>query len=233
MQQVPVFRGLSAVERAHLRELSTLLLHRKSFSGTQGGQLSVHMAVAVAAQACLLILKLGLGYFDGWSEVLIYPGPFRVVRDVTDATGVVSHQDNVLGGEAWSRGPVILAWEMIDADLAAYRPGQNVVLHEFAHKLDMLNGRANGMPPLHPDMVRERWTRVFSDAFERLQAQLAAHGYAGIDGYAATDPAEFFAVSSEYFFAAPDTLRPQFPEVYAQLVLFYRQDPGRRLAALC
>lgn len=175
MREADIFRGLSAVEKAHLRELTTLFIHRKSFSGVQGLVVSTEIALAVAAQACLLILKLGLDYYDGWVEIVIYPGAFRVARDSADATGLVSHQQQSLSGESWSRGPVVFSWDDIASDLAASLPGHNVVVHEFAHKLDMLNGSVNGLPPLHPDMRRQQWTTVFSDAFARLQQQPARY----------------------------------------------------------
>lgn len=224
MHEADIFKGLTAVERAHLRELTTLFLHSKQLNGVQGLTLTTEMALAVAAQACLPILKLGLDCYDGWIEVVIYPGAFRVKRDTTDATGLISHQDQILSGESWSRGPVILSWDDVASDLTAAHLGRNVVVHEFAHKLDILDGSANGMPPLHPGMVRQQWTAAFSDAFAHLQQQLAHHR-PGINAYAATAPAEFFAVASEYFFSDPHTLRHQFPAVYDQLALFYRQDP--------
>ena len=230
MREVEIFNGLNAVERAHLRELTILFLHRKTLSGVQGLNLSPEMALSVAAQACLLILKLGLGYYASWVEVVIYPAAFRVTRDSTDAMGLVSHEQQALGGESWLRGPVILSWDGVVSGLSASRPGHNVVMHEFAHKLDMLNGSANGLPPLHSDMVRERWTAVFVDAFEHLLQQLAHDHHPAIDPYGATDPAEFFAVASEYFFTAPRLLHHYYPAVYDQLTLFYRQDPATRRA---
>ncbi len=220
-----VFGGLSAVERAHLRELTILFLQRKALSGAQGLEVTPEMALAVAAQACVLILELGLDYYDGWVEIVIYPGAFRVARETADEAGVVSREEQRLSGESWSRGPVILSWDEVAADLAESRSGRNVVIHEFAHKLDMLNGDANGMPPLHSSMVREQWTDVFSNAFEHLQHQLECHHHPDIEPYAATNPAEFFAVVSEYFFTDPKLLRQRFPAVYRQLMLFYRQNP--------
>ncbi len=232
MHEADIFSGLSAVERAHLRELTTLFLHRKKLIGVQGLAVSAEMAVSVAAQACLLVLQLGLDYYDGWVEVVIYPGAFRVARDTTDTIGLVSHQEQVLSGESWSRGPVILSWDDVAADLTATHPGHNVVVHEFAHKLDMLNGSANGMPPLHAGMVREHWATAFSEAFAQLQRQVAHAGehrhHPGMNAYGATAPAEFFAVASENFFSNPHKLQQQFPAVYAQLVLFYRQAPASR-----
>ena len=230
MHEVNIFSGLSAVERAHLRELTTLFLQHKDICGAQGLIITPEMAMVLAAQACLPILKLGLDYYDGWVEVLIYPCAFRVKRDSTDAIGLVSHQDQILSGESWSKGPVILSWDDVVSEQTAPRSGHNVVVHEFAHKLDMLNGSANGMPPLHSDMVRQKWTETFSEAFAQLQQQLAHYHHPGINPYGATAPPEFFAVASECFFTDPHTLRHHFPAVYGQLALYYRQDPIKRRA---
>ena len=228
MREADIFRGLTSVERAHLRKLSTLFLHRKAFSGARGLELTTDMLVAVAAQACLLILKLGLDHYDGWVEVILYPGAFKVSRDVYE-DGLVSDAGQHLSGESWQRGPVVLSWEDAASGLAGHHPGHNVVVHEFAHKLDALDGSANGIPPVHAGMVREDWTQVFTDAFAALRSQLGHGHYHGIDAYAATAPEEFFAVCSENFFTAPATLQRQFPAVYGQLELFYQQDPKSRM----
>lgn len=232
MRESAIFAGLSAVERARLRALTTLFLERKAINGARGLVVTPEMAIAVAAQACLPILNLGLDCYAGWIEVVIYPGAFRVVREATDEIGVVSHEDRILSGESWERGPVILSWDDIACDLTSPDPGFNVVVHEFAHKLDMRDGSANGMPPLHRGMAKDRWTMAFSEAFARLQRKQDLHPrrthHDGIDAYAATDPAEFFAVTSEYFFTDPHTLRREFPAVYEQLALYYRQDPAAR-----
>lgn len=230
MREGDIFRGLTSVERAHLRTLSTLFLHRKAFSGAHGLTLTTDMLLAVTAQACLLILQLEFDFYDGWVEVILYPGPFKVSRDATD-DGVVSHGGEHLAGESWQRGPVVLSWATAAADLARPVSAHNVVVHEFAHKLDSLDGSANGIPPLHSGMVREQWTQVFTDAFDTLRSQLEHHRPHVIDAYAATAPEEFFAVCSEMFFTAAATLQQHFPAVYEQLVLFYRQDPSRRLCA--
>lgn len=228
MQQARLFQTLSAVEKAHLKVLATLFLHRKHFIGAQGLTVSPFIAAAVSAQACLPILKLGLRYYDGWQDVVIYPQDFQVRRDVMDETGVVTHEETGLAGESWLHGPVILSWETVAADLSNPQPGHNLVVHEFAHKLDMLNGAANGMPPLRHNMIREQWTQVFSKAFSDLQLGLRQRQPVPLDAYATSSPAEFFAVCSEYFFTDPGTLIKHFPAVYQQLALFYQQDPHSR-----
>jgi hypothetical protein len=219
--KIPLLNTLDAVQMVHLRELTTWFLAHKSITGVQGLSVTPAMQIAVAAQACLLILHLDVDYFDGWVEIVLYPGAFRVQHAQTDAAGLVHHEASVLSGESWLRGPVILSWDDVARDTYQPHPGHNVVLHEFAHKLDGHNGAANGMPPLRDDMHREHWADALNRAYEALRAALAAGESTAIDPYAATNPAEFFAVVSEYFFTAPAQLKNASPEVYQQLALFY------------
>ncbi len=216
--------GLSHAERRRLRELASLFLYHKTISGAGGLVIQPTVRVEIAALACLLILNLDLEYYRGWTEVIVYPGRFVVDRQESDATGVVHQTRRVLGGEAWLRGPVILSQTDVNGDDLA----GNIVLHEFAHKLDMLTGSANGMPPLHPNMVRSKWTEAFSRAYAELRHQVE-HRRAAIDPYAAQSPAEFFAVVTVAFFEQASHLKHTFPHVYQQLCLFYRQDPLQRL----
>jgi hypothetical protein len=225
----PIFAGLTSVQKAHLRELTILFRQHKHFRAADGLHLDEARVLALSAYACLLVLELGLDYYDGWQDIIVYPSAFWVERDEVDDNGVVVHQHAALGGEAWLGGAVVLNWQDFQAEAEQIIPGRNLVVHEFAHKLDMLNGRANGMPPLHQSMQTQRWTQAFSQAFEQLQNQVAHGQHTQINPYAASDPAEFFAVSSEYFFTAPRLLHHTFPEVYRQLSLFYRQHPLSRM----
>jgi len=189
------------------------------------------MQLHITTQACLLVLKLGLDYFDGWEEIIVYPEAFVTNRERVDENGLVHTGDQSLGGEAWGRGPLILSWEDARPGAHIHGEGSNVVLHEFAHKLDMLNGaNANGMPPLHSNMVRQQWTDTLSVAYEKLQNELKHHNKPWIDPYGATNPAEFFAVITEHFFEQPVWMRQQDKKLYQQLALFYRQDPAARLS---
>jgi Mlc titration factor MtfA (ptsG expression regulator) len=226
-RQIVVLRELDAVQMAHLRELTTWFLHNKPINGVQGLDVTLSMRVAVAAQACLLILNLDVGYFDNWVEVILYPGAFRVNHEQRDAIGLVHNEASILTGESWLRGPVILSWDDVERDTYHYQVGHNVVLHEFAHKLDGLNGVTNGMPPLRPGMSRKRWAEALSGAYDALCLQVAAGEPTVVNPYAATSPAEFFAVLSEYFFTAPNILKKCCPSVHTQLSLFYRQAASR------
>jgi len=223
--KMELLHDLSSVEKAHLRKLATLFISSKTMTGAHGFQITDEMVVVIAAQAALPILKLGLDYYNGWVEIIVYPGAFRTNHDSVDPNGLTSSEANILSGEAWLRGPVILSWQDVEHDLHPPYPGHNVVVHEFAHKLDMLNGSANGLPPLHPRMKIKQWAEALSTAYEVLRQQVAHHQRTRINAYAATTPAEFFAVVSEYFFAAPDILKQHCPEVYQQLTQFYLQDP--------
>lgn len=231
INDLPLLRGLSAVEQAHLRELATLFLHEKNVVGAHGLQINRFMALTIAIQACLPVLYLGIGCLSGWTDVIVYPAAFHISRDQMDAMGIVHHEEKTLTGESWSRGPVIVSWEEVEQNTLAIPAGNNVVIHEIAHKLDMLNGSANGFPPLHYGMDVSEWTHVMSTAYPELVNRVEHQHPVGINAYAATSPGEFFAVCSEYFFSAPDILHLQFEPVYQQLQQYYRQDPLLRMQA--
>ena len=204
-----------------LRELALLFLAEKQFTGAHGLEVTDAMRVAIAAQACLPVLELGLDWYRGFTGIVVYPGDFRVQRRETDEDGVVHEWDDELAGEAMAGGPVVLSW-----DAAAHDPEVNVVIHEFAHKLDMLNGAADGLPPLHSGMAVESWARAFKEAYEGFCDAVERDKDTWLDPYAAEHPSEFFAVISEAFFTDPAETRRRYPEVFEQLVQFYRQDPA-------
>jgi Mlc titration factor MtfA (ptsG expression regulator) len=213
---------LQADERAELRHLAREFIATRQWTGAQGLQLTPHIQLAIAVQACLPILKLGLDWYSGWVGLVVYPGDFIIPRQVMDGAGVVHEFEDQVMGEAWYGGPVLISWFENPQD----SDGVNVVIHEFAHKLDMKNGDADGLPPLHEGMSRKRWGAVMSAAFEDFQRRVDSGEETTIDPYAAELPGEFFAVTSEVFFEDPLLLREEYPEVYEQLCLFYRQDPA-------
>jgi Mlc titration factor MtfA (ptsG expression regulator) len=223
LQRCTAARRLGASDQVTLRVLATLFLDSKSLEPIEGVDLEDADRVLLAAHACVPILKLGLDWYDGWHSVIVYPDAFMPRRPYTDAAGVVHQTSTVMAGEAWGRGPVILSWA--DVLNGGKRSGHNVVIHEMAHKLDLLNGDANGFPPLHRRMDRRVWSQVFSSAWDRLKEEQRNGAELAIDPYALESPAEFFAVASEQFFETPATLREHLPDVYRQLEQFYRQHP--------
>ena len=219
--------GLSESERARLRETTILFLHQKSIHGAGGLELDAGMQLLIVVQACILILNLDIDYYRGWVEIIVYPDEFVPTLDYTDADGVVHTEREPRAGEAWLQGPLILSWA--DVGSSGDGDGVNVVIHEFAHKLDMLNGDANGYPPLHRGMSRETWSHAFSTGYADFCRRVDAHEELAIDSYAAESPAEFFAVMSEAFFEIPRAVVSLYPAVYDQLRQFYRQDPAARI----
>lgn len=250
----PCASRLTDAERARLRELAGRLLADKEMSVAGGLELTAAMQVNVALQACLPILNLGLEWYRGWTSIVLYPGEFVVPRSVADEDGVVHEYEEPITGEAWEGGPLLLSWA--DAQRSTTDAGAvySVVIHEFAHKIDLLDGAADGCPPfsreLHPELDARHWTATLADAFERFLSELElieselppgidpdsaeADGYYAhlpFDPYAAQDEAEFFAVSSEAFFVEPRLMQRAFPDWYAALAAFYRQDPAARMPA--
>jgi Mlc titration factor MtfA (ptsG expression regulator) len=234
---LPFLAGLTGDEEARLRELTVLFLDAKQMTGARGLALSNEIRLSIAIQACLPVLNLGLEYYAGWVGIVIYPGEFVVPRAEYDDDGVVHEYDEGIAGESWEAGPVILSWEDVALAAGDDDTGYNVVIHEFAHKIDMLNGVADGLPPLHRDMERKAWQAALGAAYEdfcrrvdRYDEEDAALDEFAIDPYAAEHPSEFFAVLSEVFFVSPHMVLAEYPEVYAQFVRFYRQDPAARLS---
>ena len=221
----PVLARLPADRMLQLREFALLFLHEKRFEPARGFEIEDLMRVRIAALGCLPILDLGLDCYDNFASVVLYPDEFLVRdREVVDEDGVVHTGDDVLSGEAWEQGPVILAWSEVAE--SGRGEGYNVVVHELAHKIDMLNGEADGVPPLHAGMRLAEWTAAFDDAYDDLLEQLERGKEPWLDPYAAEDSAEFFAVCSEMFFDVPARFAREYPAVHAQLAAFYKQDPA-------
>jgi Mlc titration factor MtfA (ptsG expression regulator) len=237
-------RGLTQADRERLHALCERFLAMKHFSGTHGLEVTPRMQLEIAAQACILVLELGIEWYDGWSEVIVYPSQFAPEREVVDEHGIVHIVNDAMAGEAWLGGPVILSYEdvALAGDIEQRVEGYNVVIHEFAHKLDMRSGDPNGFPPLHEGMDRAEWKRAFSEAYADFCARVdradrlperraqAAYDALPIDPYGSESAGEFFAVASEAFFETPKRLAPAYPAVYQQLRSFYRQDPLARIS---
>lgn len=217
-----LFDRLDATQRGHLRELSERFLARKRFSAAGGHVLEDAHCLAIAALAALPVLNLGFEALAGWREVIVYPGEFRVRRTHHDEeSGVVTEGDEALIGEAWERGPLIVSWADIATDLEHPFDGFNVVVHEIAHKLDMLDGAADGMPPLPATIARREWIHTMQRAYDALAAAVDRGEETAVDPYAAESADEFFAVVSELHFSDPATLATAMPGVADLLRRYY------------
>jgi len=223
LRAVPIAHRLPRAQRAKLRALVTLFLLDKHYSSAHDLHVTDAMRLRIAIKACLPILELGLGWYSHFKGIVLYPGDFRTHDQYMDETGVVHDAVSDLCGQSLIQGPMVLSWDTITTEHTDQ--GQDLVIHECAHKLDALNGDAAGFPPLHDNMSRRDWARAFRGAYRKLCDTIESGQTTRIDPYAAEDAAEFFAVVSETFFTRPDIVREDFPEVYQQLVAFYKQDP--------
>jgi MtfA peptidase len=225
---LPFLAAYDAAERARLRDLVVLFLDAKSIVGARGHQVTPLQRTIIAIQACVLVLKLDLDLLAGFENVVVYPGEFVPGWEYEDEAGVVHVQDEPLAGEAMHGGPVILSWPDVEASADWDASQMNLVIHEFAHKIDMRDGDANGCPPLPDAAARRDWQRVMRKAYSDFCARVDGGEETSIDPYAAENAGEFFAVLSEVFFAEPLLLRDEYPDVYREFARFYRQDPAAR-----
>ena len=244
---MPFLQRLDADERDRLKRKVAWFLASKSFSTAHELVLTDGMMLSIAMQASLPILNLENALYEGWTQVIVYPGAFLIPREEVDEAGVVHEYMAPVSGEAWDGGPVILSWDDVQAEVQADVGTQaNVVIHEFAHKIDLHAGPADGVPALsgYSDLSATIWHEGLRAAFDGFRQQvqeverqipaaidpdseLADPWYAtlALDVYAATDEAEFFAVSSEAFFVSPQRLQQSLPDWYTMLAWFYRQNP--------
>lgn len=221
----PFLASLAVDDKKRLKSLAEGFLAEKEFTAVGGLELTDEICTAIAAQGCLPILNLGLAAYAGWVGIVVYPDEFVVPRRIEGDDGVVHEYDDVLTGEAWSGGPLLVSWH--DVQMAG--DGYNVVIHEFAHKLDMLNGEPDGVPALHSGITEEKWIAVFDSAWEDFCRRVDDGEETTIDPYGSESPEEFFAVVTESFFDQPAVLHGEYPALYDLLARYYRQDPLARL----
>jgi len=222
LDRFPFLVHRSADDVGRLRELATLFLARKEFSGAAGLQVTDEMAVAIAAQACVPILHLGLDCYDGFIGIVVHPDAVMARRETVDEAGVVHRYTEELSGEAMEGGPLMLSWRDVADGGASATWGYNVVIHEFVHVLDMHAGRV-GMPSRELDAD---WSRRLAAEYDRFTERVDAGEETLVDPYGAEAIEEFFAVSAEVFFVAPRELRAEEPTLYELLAVFFRQHPA-------
>jgi Mlc titration factor MtfA (ptsG expression regulator) len=224
-QRVPYVRSLPANLQLQLKRHIQVFVAEKTFIGCDGLTITDEIRVTIAAQACLLILNRARGFFPKLREILVYPASFVVEREHVDGIGVAHHARQVLSGESWERGQVVLSWQDTLKGAATPDDGQNVVIHEFAHQLDQEKGIANGAPVLRRRDHYARWSQVLSTEYSQLQDSSSRQEAPLFSAYGASDPAEFFAVISEVFFEQARQMADEHPALYQELSVFYGLDP--------
>jgi Mlc titration factor MtfA (ptsG expression regulator) len=230
LKRYPFLQRRDPADAAELRRLTSLFLDRKEFSAIGGVRLDNHVVVAIAAQACLPVLRLGLDRYDGFVGIVVHPDQVMARREVADDDGVVHQYDEVISGEAMEGGPVMLSWRDVRSAGFSAAVGYNVVIHEFAHVLDMADGIADGVPLLPSGLPLRDWRATLEAEFERFVARVESDEDTALDPYGAQSPDEFFAVASEAFFTMPERMKGEHPALYGMFALFYRQDPAAEAA---
>jgi Mlc titration factor MtfA (ptsG expression regulator) len=229
-RNVPYCEGLHPDEREHLEELIKVFIAEKRFEGCGGLAVTDEIRVTIAAQACLLLLNLNCGYYDRLGSIIVFPESFAFEREESGAADTVTVERVPVAGLSSSGGAVALSWP--DSLDGARQPGDgsNVVFHEFAHQLDQLDGAMDGAPALDTAALYRDWARVLGAEYARLQGETERGIPSLISPYAATKPAEFFAVVTELFFEQPVDLQQQHPSLYDEFRQYFRQDPATRRA---
>lgn len=223
---VAFFRRLSANDQAELLGHIQVFLAEKRFEGCGGLELTDEMRVTIAAEACLLLLRRETDYFPRLLTILVYPSTY-IVEEKRPVEGPIWEEGRMarLGETGRRLGAMVLAWDAVKSGAADPSDGKNVVLHEFAHQLDYENYAADGAPALLTREQRLSWREVMRIEFASLRAADETGIPALLDGYGATDPAEFFAVATEAFFERPYALRTYHAKLYAELQRYFHQDP--------
>ena len=231
LARFPFLTWRTVADVVQLRSLTTLFLADKEFAGTRGLAIDDEMAVAIAAQACLPVLKLGLAWYEGVKGIVVHADAVIAHREFVDDAGVVHAYEEELTGEAMQGGPVMLAWRDVDEAGASVDVGYNVVIHEFTHVMDMRNGFANGVPKFSNRNAQQAWVTVFDVEYTAFCERIDTGVSTFLDPYAADAPEEFFAVACEAFFVAPREFRDEQPRMYELLEGFFRQDPATHMPA--
>jgi len=226
-RRVPYFVRMPRDLQRQLEQHITVLVAEKAFIGCDGQEIDDEVRVTIAAQAALLILnRRKPDYYPSLRQILVYPGAFVIERVRPEPSGVLQEERQVLSGESWTNGQVILSWEDTLAGAANPDDGRNVVLHEFAHQLDQQKGHANGAPWLGARDRYARWSQVMGEEFARLRSAVAMGEPTLLSAYGATNPAEFFAVATEVFFEQPRAMAVLHPALYEEMRRLYRIEPA-------
>ena len=226
-RNIPLYHRLPNQLKIQLQGHLQIFLAEKQFIGCGGIVVTEEIKLTIAVQACLLLLNRNTFYYKDLSVILVYPTAFIVPREVQDnVTGIHNYESQILEGESWKMGKVILSWEDVERDTKAFGTGANVVLHEFAHQLDAEQGDINGAPLLNDQASYMIWAKVFSQSYQQHCYQVAHGNNTIINNYGAKNPAEFFAVVTEVFFEQPLALKNEYLPLYEQLRHYYQVDPS-------
>ncbi len=223
---VPFYNNLPPEDKIELQRHILIFIAEKRFEGCGGLKITDEIKITIAAQACMLLLHRKSNYYPGLTSIMVYPRAFLAFHAEFLSGGIVSEEIPVLRGESWHHGPVVLSWDDVKHGAADIHDGHNVVFHEFAHQIDSSSGKGDSTAVLNNRSSYIAWARVLQKDYEKLRRAKTQHHPTFLNKYGATNPAEFFAVVTEFFFEKPKELKEIHPELYNELKRFYQQDPA-------
>jgi len=225
-KSVPLYNRLPPHDKIELQRHILIFIAEKRFEGCGGLKITDEIKVIIAAQACMLLLHRKTDYYPGLSSILVYPHAFIAHRAEHLASGIVAEGPQILRGQSWRRSSVVLSWDDVKHGAADIHDGQNVVFHEFAHQIDSSCGKGDSSEVLKTTSSYIAWARVLQKDYERLKIAAQQNHPAFLNKYGAANPAEFFAVATEFFFERPKELKILHPDLFDELKRFYQQDPA-------
>lgn len=231
VRHTPYYRMLPPKDQAELHGLIQVFLAEKRFEGLGGLEINDVMRLTIAAHASILLLRRRTDFYPLLVSILVYPGTYVAPVQRHEPGGLVSEGMEPLAGQTWDKGSLVLSWTDVLRGAADMADGHNVVFHEFAHQLDDEAGVADGAPLLPDSSMYANWARVCRREYRALVRDLERDRPTLLDSYAATSPAEFFAVATEFFFEMPVQLRERHPELYRLFKSYYMQDPAALVIA--
>ena len=226
-RNVPIYRLLSAADQKELQRHILIFIAEKLFEGCGGLPITDEIKVTIAAQACILLLHRKTDYYPGLSSILVYPRSYIAHSIQQLAGGVVAEGPEIRLGESWHHGSVVLSWDDVRRSAADIHDGHNVVLHEFAHQIDSSFAKGDSTLVLESTSTFIAWARILQKEYQKLRREVSRDSATILDKYGAVNPAEFFAVATEYFFEKPKQLQRLHPDLYEELKRFYQQDPAQ------
>jgi len=225
-RNVPLYRRLPPEDKKELQRHILIFTAEKKFEGCAGLEITDEIKVTIAAQACILLLHRKTDYYPGLHSILVYPQSYLVRKTQHLVGNLLVEGPDIRLGESWHRGSVVLSWDDVRRSTSDIHDGHNIVLHEFAHQLDSSAGKGDSTPVVQRRSTYVTWARILQKDYQKLRRDVSCHHNTLLDAYGATNPAEFFAVATEYFFERPKELRRFHAELYEELKRFYQQDPA-------
>lgn len=226
-RNVPLYRLLPMADKKELQRHTLIFIAEKNFEGCGSLEITDEIKVTIAAQACILLLHRKTDYYPGLSSILVYPQSYVAHSTRYLDGGILVEGSDIRLGESWHHGTVVLSWDNVCRSAADIHDGHNVVFHEFAHQLDSSFAKGDSTPVLKSHSTFIAWARILQKDYEKLRREVSLNSATLLDKYGAVNPAEFFAVATEYFFEKPKQLERLHSELYEELKRFYQQDPGQ------